>query len=267
MYIFSLYPVTGYKKNYVARESFFAPASMAGTDQATLNDVAIRPGISLTQRFITGCLAGQPPVAHLNAFGPGRTENCDPTVRSTPAVPRSTVHGLWKKLWAVAFLLVLLPAADASGRPVCAGKEVIGRELRVLVEEFGAEYLARVDTGATTTSIHATDQRIINGGDDPRDNVGKMIRFRSVSSNGKPVRMKAEIARVQTVVNAQGREKRYMVWLTLSARGVRKKVLVNLRDRSHMRYKLLVGRDWLAGDFLVDVGLGAERRVIRGEEE
>jgi hypothetical protein len=34
---------------------------------------------------------------------------------------------------------------------------------------------------------------------------------------------------------------------------VEKEVQVNLRDRTPMAYKLLVGRDWIRGDFLVDV--------------
>ena len=33
-------------------------------------------------------------------------------------------------------------------------------------------------------------------------------------------------------------------------------VLVSLRDRSRMKYKMLVGRDFLAGDFLVDAARG-----------
>ena len=32
---------------------------------------------------------------------------------------------------------------------------------------------------------------------------------------------------------------------------------MNLRDRSPLRYKLLIGRDWIRGDFLVDVDRNA----------
>jgi hypothetical protein len=72
---------------------------------------------------------------------------------------------------------------------------------------------------------------------------------------------------VQTVRSAKGREKRYMVWLTLTANGLSKKILANLRDRSQMKYKLLMGRDWLAQDFLVDVDLLEEIIAEEGEEE
>lgn len=44
-----------------------------------------------------------------------------------------------------------------------------------------------------------------------------------------------------------------MVRLPLRWHGITKNEEVNLRDRSAMRYKLLIGRNWLAKDFLVDV--------------
>ena len=158
-------------------------------------------------------------------------------------------------------LLLLLGAAQPSlsraGSP-CQDKKIIGQECWVHVEGLDLDFLAQVDTGATTTSLHAKDYLIQGESDDPLENVGKTINFLTVSGKGELKRMSAEIAKVQTVVSAQGREKRYMVWLTLSASGVRKSVLVNLRDRSAMKHKLLVGRDWLAKDFLVDVDSAKE---------
>lgn len=165
-------------------------------------------------------------------------------------------------LLALLFLPVLA-GADSD----CRSKRIIGMESWVHVRELGLNFLARVDTGATVTSLHANDFLIIDGTDDHRDNVGKTINFLTQSTNGEYKRLQGEIAKVQTVRTAQGKEKRYMVWLTLTARGVTKRVLVNLRDRSKMRYKLLIGRDWLSHDFLVDVDLKADKSVIEGEEE
>ena len=165
------------------------------------------------------------------------------------------------------FLLILLQPALLLGQSPCTEKKVIGQECWVHVQELGLDFLARVDTGATTTSLHATDFLIIDGTDDPRENIGKTINFLTVSTKGEYKRMTAEIVKIQTVVNAQGREKRYMVWLTLTARGVSKTILINLRDRSRMRYKLLMGRDWLADDFLVDVNLAEDNVAVEGEEE
>lgn len=157
------------------------------------------------------------------------------------------------------FLFFLLqPAGLPQADPACRDKKVVGRTCRVHVEELDLDYLARVDTGASITSLHATDFLIDKGTDDPRDNIGRAINFLTVSSDGQYRRLTAEIAEIQTVISAQGWEKRYMVRLTLTAKGVTKQILVNLRDRSHLKYKLLLGRDWLADDFLVDVDLEEE---------
>lgn len=165
------------------------------------------------------------------------------------------------------FLLILLQPGLLFGQSPCTEKKVIGQESWVHIQELGLDFLARVDTGATTTSLHATNFLIIDGTDNPYENIGKAINFRTVSTVGEHKSLTAEIVKIQTVVNAQGREKRYMVWLTLAARGVSKTILINLRDRSRMRYKLLMGRDWLADDFLVDVNLDEDIVAVEGEEE
>lgn len=165
------------------------------------------------------------------------------------------------------FLLQLwLPGIVFADSP-CMDKKIIGQECWVHIEELGLDFLARVDTGATSTSIHATDFMIIDGTEDPRENLGKIINFLTLSTGGEYKRMEAEIVKVQTVLSAQGKEKRYMVWLTLTANGITKKILVNLRDRSGMKYKILMGRDWLARDFLVDVNMQEEIVTEEGEEE
>ena len=109
---------------------------------------------------------------------------------------------------------------------------------------------------------------ITDGTDKPQENIGKIINFLTLSTGGEYKSLEAEIAKVQTVFTARGSEKRYMVWLTVTANGISKKILVNLRDRSRMKYKLLMGRDWLAQDFLVDVDMPVEEMIAEeGEEE
>jgi len=189
-----------------------------------------------------------------------RIQNLRATSQPAEIMPVQTVF--------VSILLLPVLLCSLSGSAAAESsrldKVIIGRTCRVQVEELGLDYLARVDTGASITSIHATDFLIEKGTSDPLDNVGRKINFLTVSSDGQYKRMTSEIAEIQTVVSAQGREKRYLVRLTLSAMGVRKTILVNLRDRSQLRYKLLLGRNWLADDFLVDVDLDEE---IPGEEE
>ncbi len=165
-------------------------------------------------------------------------------------------------------LLVLFwqPAVVCADAP-CMEKRIIGQECWVHIEELDLDFLARVDTGATSTSLHATNFLIIDGTGDHFENVGKIINFLTISSDGEYKMMEAEIAKVQTVLTSQGKEKRYMVWLTLTANGITKKILANLRDRSRMKHKLLMGRDWLAQDFLVDVDMREDTVAEEGEEE
>jgi hypothetical protein len=52
---------------------------------------------------------------------------------------------------------------------------------------------------------------------------------------------------------------RYKVRLTLEWKDVRKEVLVTLNDRTSMEYPLLIGRNFLQNDFLVDVDLDKDQ--------
>jgi len=46
--------------------------------------------------------------------------------------------------------------------------------------------------------------------------------------------------------------------LTFRWKSMEKEVLVTLSDRNHMEYPLLLGRNFLRGDFLVDVELDSD---------
>lgn len=141
-----------------------------------------------------------------------------------------------------------------------AEKIIVGETAWVMVEGTPYEYMARIDTGARTTSIHAIDVRVINGSTDPEENVGKTVTFKTLNRKGKPTVMHFPIIKVSNVKNSQGEEQRYVIEMELSLRDVKKKTEVNLRDRAKMEYKLLIGRSLLSKDFLVDVDLKAEEK-------
>jgi len=130
---------------------------------------------------------------------------------------------------------------------------LVGATERVRVEQAGLDFVARIDTGAQTTSLHAVDLQIEGEAPRMQANVGRPIRFRTANERGEEAWLSGVVADVVALSDWHGVELRYAVPLELSARGVRKRVLVNLRDRSAMAEKLLIGRDWLAGDFLVDI--------------
>jgi hypothetical protein len=130
---------------------------------------------------------------------------------------------------------------------------VVGATEFVHVEEAGLDFLARVDTGARTSSLHAVDVEIEDPAPRVEDNVGHAIRFRVVNERGESALISSVIVDVVGVRQALGTELRYAVPLHLTWRGIRRELRVNLRDRSAIDHKLLVGRDWIGRGFLVDV--------------
>lgn len=150
-------------------------------------------------------------------------------------------------------LLLLLIASCAS----FGGRHIIGQTARIKVVDAGLSFRARIDTGAKTTSIHAIDIQIENGSEVMTENIGKEITFKIINEKNEEGIVKTKIKDVSTIKNAKEKEFRYVVEMKLSWNGVSKKVRVNLRDREEMEYKLLIGRNWLENDFLVDV----DRRI------
>ena len=151
------------------------------------------------------------------------------------------------------FLLISLCSCKTND------KKIVGETAWIEAEEVGLSYLSRIDTGAANTSIHAIDLNIENPAEDKKQNKGKKISFTTLTADGKKERITTVIDDVVKVTNSQGTEYRYEVKLTLKWQGVSKKVTVNLRDRSKMTYKLLIGRSWLKDDILVDVSKKAEK--------
>ena len=152
-------------------------------------------------------------------------------------------------------LLALIPALLCAANAAAESpKLIIGATEIIEVEPSKLRIKARVDTGAQTTSIHAEDIEIDSGGDAR----GKPIAFRIVNQQGQSQRVETHVAKQIVVRTSEGSERRYAVPLTLTLRQHSKTVLVTLNDRSQMRYRLLLGRNWLRGDYIVDVELNDE---------
>ncbi|GDY26960.1 MULTISPECIES: RimK/LysX family protein [unclassified Agarivorans] len=151
-----------------------------------------------------------------------------------------------------------------------AEKLTVGAAEHVRIVEANLTFLTRIDTGAASTSMHAENMTVLDGEninpDDyseaeqksivrplMRKNIGKYLQFTTENEGGEKHQGKALITDVAAVRNSQGLEIRYKVALAVEWQGRAKTVDVNLRDRSKMHYKLLIGRNWLEGDYLVDV--------------
>ena len=129
---------------------------------------------------------------------------------------------------------------------------------KVVVKEAELEFVARLDTGVTVSSINAQEIAVIGGGEKPsRDDAGKMASFILVNHDGEQRQVTAKIEEVRGIRTADCRELRYHVYLTVHYRGKAYRVLTNLNDRSRAGEKLLLGRNWLGFGFAVDPGKDA----------
>jgi hypothetical protein len=135
-------------------------------------------------------------------------------------------------------LLVAVPAAGAGAEE----KAVIGAVEEVLLLPWGVKLLARVDTGATTTSLDARHLKVEE----------------NIATFQLPDRYEGMVIRVPVVSwkevrSAGGKEKRPVVEMDLCIGARRIRARVNLNDRSMVNHSLILGRNVLRRHFVVDV--------------
>ena len=158
------------------------------------------------------------------------------------------------RLLAVVLVLFALAAAGAGGW-WWARRDVLPGMLPVSIAEGPIDFRARLDTGATVSSINAEHIEVVNGEGRPtRRDVGRKIRFELVNDRGERRPLEAEIAEIHGIRSADCREVRYHVYLTVAFRGRSSRVLMNLNDRGATEEKLLLGRNWLDQGYSVAPG-------------
>jgi len=154
--------------------------------------------------------------------------------------------------------------ANAKNTSSKGGKRIIGATALVTETDSGLAFPARVDTGAETCSLHVERIEIEDKTARRLHNVGKSIRILLKDQHGQTHWIETVVAdavRVKSPSLPGGEvDHRYKVRLTLECNDVRKEVLVTLNDRTDMEFPLLLGRNFLRGDFLVDVARNDEQR-------
>jgi hypothetical protein len=157
----------------------------------------------------------------------------------------------------VALSLAIVGLSGAGGEEVSkSSKQIIGATATITEIGSGLRFPARIDTGARSCSLHVEKIEIEDESAVRVRNVGKKVRF-LVKYDGESKWIEATIAKAVRIkspaLKSGDFDRRYKVPLTLQWRDFSKEVLVTLNDRTHMEYPLLVGRNFLRGDFLVDV--------------
>lgn len=137
--------------------------------------------------------------------------------------------------------------------PVCPigkidGKLLVGSLEYITVTPPGLVYTARIDSGAEGTSIHASNiVRFERDGE-------KWVKFDLNSGEGDPVTIERQVLRrVRVSQPGEGSERRLVVMLSLTLGGLSEQTEIYLTDRSDMDHPVLIGRNFLHNNAIVDV--------------
>ncbi len=129
------------------------------------------------------------------------------------------------------------------------GMRIIGEVEPVTIVKAGLTLPARIDTGATTSSLDARDiQRFERDGK-------KWVRFMLVDRrSGKKVKIEGRLTRtVEITRHGTGPQYRPVVKLKAILGQAELYREFSLTDRSAFTYPVLIGRNFLQGEFIVDV--------------
>lgn len=138
------------------------------------------------------------------------------------------------------------PAAAATQLD---GKMLLGALENVTISPPGHTYRARIDTGATGSSIHAAN--IVQFERDGE----RWVRFDLASPNGEPITLERKVVRRVRVRQAEldDFERRVVVLMNITLGSTSQQLEMSLTDRSAMEFSVLIGRNFLRNTAVVDV--------------
>ena len=164
--------------------------------------------------------------------------------RAVAQVNRSDFEGY---RYAVVAWLGLVLVAMGAGEVHADDKKIIGWIERVSITTEGLSMDAKVDTGADFSSVHAEAIRYFTR--DTTQWVEFTLRDQTNSAHTlrRPLKRMARIKK-----KTQGHQERPVVVLEICVGDAKFPAQVNLAQRGHFRYPLLLGRNFLRSRFLVD---------------
>ena len=146
-------------------------------------------------------------------------------------------------------LLVLFLTLTFLNHNNVYGKEIAGLVENVYLFPESINFHAKLDTGAKTSSLHATNIKILN------ESGKSVVQFTVTTRDKRKVILKRPLVRISTIKRHINKDQsRPVVKLLVCIGHVQKQVEVNLVNRSRFVYQMLVGRNLLANHFLVDSG-------------
>jgi hypothetical protein len=144
-------------------------------------------------------------------------------------------------------LLAVSGTLLASVAALAGAATVAGWIERARLGAEGVQVWAKLDTGADSSSLHAKDVRWF-----VRDEAD-WVAFEVEGLDGRKVRFERKVVRIARVRRPTGEvQRRPTVLLGVCVGDVYRVTEVNLTDRSAFDYPMLIGRRFLAGEFIVD---------------
>ncbi len=141
-------------------------------------------------------------------------------------------------LFCIAFFIV---AFSLAGMVEAEERIAVGIVEDVIILPWRVKLPARIDTGAAQTSLDARDMVI----------KGDIVDFKLPEKYGG-LQLSLPIVARKTVRSAEAREQRPVVMMEFCIGSKHIRTRVNLNDRSKVKYPLLVGRNALKKNFIVD---------------
>ena len=131
-------------------------------------------------------------------------------------------------------------------------KTILGRVESVSFPELGIESIeAKIDTGAYSTAIHASEIWL------EKENDLEVLNFKLLDASHPEFKdevFKSSNFKRKNRRSSNGRlEKRFILKTKIILGGKKRVTYISLTDRSKMRYPVLIGRKVLKNGFLVDV--------------
>lgn len=141
------------------------------------------------------------------------------------------------------FLLILLITVPGTG----LAREVVGWLEKARIYPGGMLVKSRVDTGAKTSSLGAESLDYFD-----RDNEA-WVRFSTTNYKGNIIWLERKVHRTAKIKHdSGGLQERPVIKLGLCLGNIYRETEVNLRNRNHMNYQMLIGREFLNRHYLVD---------------
>ena len=160
---------------------------------------------------------------------------------------------------------VIEPITPSNGR-YCTDRVIIGELEHVHLQPPGTYKQARIDTGATTSSLDARDIQVFErDGEDyvrfilpDRETLAEREEASGEDANGNipGAELELPVVRFARIVqsSAEDEDRRPVVELQFQLGSVERVGEFTLTDRAHLTYGTLIGRNILRDLFVVDVG-------------